>query len=106
MALRLDTMSDINRSIVEAQALRYLIDALKDKDAIDLLLPNNQLDMSLFHIAQLCEKSTKACLAMKSLLISDNKLKNADRPIKEHLFSDLVKTRLMPISDNFQDDFR
>jgi HEPN domain-containing protein len=95
-------MSDVNRSIAEARALRYLIDSLKDKNAADALIRDCQYDMALFHITQLCEKSTKACLAINNLLITEGR----DSSIKEHLFSEIIKTRLIPISNDFEKDLK
>lgn len=95
-------MSDIKRSRAEARTLRYLIDSLKDRDAADVLIRDNQFDMALFHIAQLCEKSTKACLAIHDLLITENK---ENSPIRTHIFSDLVKTHILPVSGDLKNDF-
>jgi HEPN domain-containing protein len=74
--------------MAEARALRYLIDAIKDKDAADVLIRENLFDMALSHIAQMCEKSTKACLAINDLLITEE-----NSPVKTHIYSNLVKTQ-------------
>jgi len=99
----LDTMSDLKRSRAEARAIRYLIDALKDRDAAEVLIREKQLDMALVHIAQMCEKSTKACLAIHDLLITENK---ENSPIRTHIFSNLVKTKILPVSGDLLDKFQ
>ena len=58
-------MSDIN----EAMAIRYLIDSLNDKPFIEMAINMGLYAPALFHMEQLCEKSTKACLCtFKGLL--------------------------------------
>ncbi|WP_081477367.1 HEPN domain-containing protein [Methanocella arvoryzae] len=67
-------------SLAEARAVRYLLDASYDKSLIDAAIKENIPSLALFHMEQLCEKSTKACLAILSILIT-----------KEHGFSYYVE---------------
>lgn len=73
----------------------YFINALDDRSAAELLINSKQYSTTLFHIEQLCEKSTKACLAIISILLT-----------KEHLFSNNVKEDIIPVSDKLSEDFK
>lgn len=81
-------------SIDEARSLRYFIDALQDSDAAEILINNGKYAAAMFHVEQLCEKSTKASLAIISILIT-----------KEHLFSSYVKDDIIPASGELKDSF-
>lgn len=50
---------------------------------------------ALFHMEQLCEKSTKACLCTFNILIT-----------KEHLFTDLIEKIMIPDIGEFENDFK
>jgi HEPN domain-containing protein len=84
-------MSDID----EARSIRYLMDALNDKSVAELLFNSKYNQPALFHIEQLCEKSTKACLATIGILLT-----------KEHLFANNVKEDIMPVSGELEADFK
>lgn len=71
------------------------MDALNDKSVAELLFHSKYYQPALFHIEQLCEKSTKACLAMIGTLLT-----------KEHLFANNVKEDIMPISGELEADFK
>lgn len=83
-------MSNIN----EARAIRYLIDALNDKPFIDMAINLGLYAPAIFHMEQLCEKSTKACLCTFNILIT-----------KEHLFTDLIEKIIIPETGGFNGDF-
>ncbi|BAI61684.1 conserved hypothetical protein [Methanocella paludicola SANAE] len=82
-------------SLAETRAVRYLLDAIFDRSLIDAAIDDNIPSLALFHMEQLCEKSTKACLATMNILIT-----------KEHTFSDYVEAVLIPDSTAFQEDFK
>lgn len=83
-------MSDIN----EARAIRYLIDALNDKPFIEMAINMGLYSPAIFHMEQLCEKSTKACLCTFNILIT-----------KEHLFTDFIERIIIPDVGGFKGDF-
>lgn len=98
-------MSDIDKSLAEARSIRYLIDSLNDKSAANVLLNSGDYSSVLFHIEQLCEKSTKACLAILGIVLIGKSSKEKSL-IKEHLFSDSLKVYIIPESGELSDDFK
>ncbi len=80
-------MSNIN----EARAIRYLIDALNDKPFIEMAINMGLYAPAIFHMEQLCEKATKACLSTYNILIT-----------KEHLFTDLIERIIVPDKEDFE----
>jgi len=75
-------------SLAEARAVRYLLDAVYDKSLIDAAIKDNIPSQALFHMEQLCEKATKACLAIAGILIT-----------REHSYSYYVESILIPEND-------
>jgi HEPN domain-containing protein len=98
-------MSDVDKSLAEARTIRYLIDSLNDKSAVSVLLNTGDCSSALFHIEQLCEKSTKACLAILGILLVGKSVKERSL-IKAHLFSDAIKVYIIPESGDLADDFK
>lgn len=82
-------------NLSETRAVRYLLDAVYDKSLIDAAINDHIPSLALFHMEQMCEKSTKACLSMLNILIT-----------KEHSFSDYAEAILIPETGEYQDDFK
>lgn len=82
-------------NIDEARSIRYLIDALNDMSVAELLFHSKYYQPAVFHIEQLCEKSTKACLAVIGILLT-----------KEHVFANSVKEDIIPVSGELGVDFK
>lgn len=82
-------------SLAEARAVRYLLDAVYDKSLIDAAIKDNIPSQALFHMEQLCEKATKACLAIAGILIT-----------REHSYSYYVESILIPEKSELEENFQ
>ena len=83
-------MSDIS----EARAIRYLLDAVNDTSIIVPALDEGLYSMAIFHAQQASEKSTKACLSLLDILITD-----------EHIYTDYFVKFVIPESNDLNNDF-
>jgi len=83
-------MSDIN----VARAIRYLIDAIDDRQIIESALDKKIFSQALFHSQQLSEKATKAGLSALKIL-----------PVDDHKYSDTIITLIIPNSKKLKQRF-
>ena len=79
----------------EARALRYLLDALDDSSAAEILLEKKIFNQVLFHCQQVSEKASKACLSFLGIVLAD-----------EHKYADFLQKLVVPSSGKLQNEFK
>lgn len=78
----------------EARALRYLIDAVEDLMAAEVLLDKEVYNLVLFHCQQASEKSSKACLSLFGIILAD-----------EHKYAGFLQKMVVPNSGRLRNKF-
>lgn len=86
-------MSD-GKLLNEARALRYMIDAVEDVLAAEVLLERGVFGQSLFHCQQVSEKASKACLSILGFVLAD-----------EHKYANFLQKMVVPNSGKLRSDF-
>ena len=79
----------------EARGIRYLLDALDDINAAEVLLEKNIYNQVLFHCQQVSEKGSKACLSLLGMVLAE-----------EHKYADFLQKVVMPSSGKLQNHFK
>jgi len=79
----------------EARGIRYLLDALDDITAAEVLLEKRIYNLVLFHCQQTSEKGSKACLSLLGIILAD-----------EHRYADFLQKVVVPSSGKLQNSFK
>ncbi len=79
----------------EARSLRYLLDALDDVFAAEVLLEKGIFNQVLFHCQQASEKGSKGCLSWLGIVLAD-----------EHKYADFLQKLVVPNAGKLQTDFK
>ncbi|MBI2669312.1 HEPN domain-containing protein [Candidatus Woesearchaeota archaeon] len=82
------------KSLNEGQAIRYLIDAVDDVLAAEMLLEKKMFSLVIFHSQQASEKASKACLSLLAMVLAD-----------EHKYADFLQKMIVPSSGNLRKSF-
>lgn len=83
------------KSLNEARALRYLVDALDDLASAEALIEKGIYNQVLFHCQQATEKGSKACLCLFGIVLAE-----------EHKYADFLQKMIVPSSGKLQEKFK
>lgn len=79
----------------KARGLRYLIDALDDVSAAEILLDKSMYALVMFHCQQASEKASKACLSVLGIVLAD-----------EHKYADFLQKMVVPSAGKLKNQFQ